>query len=231
MLSAKHVRDGFVTLEGAGLIAKQAFNKALERCKPVDGDVLIVSVGATTGRSAIVDSCPAFAIVRSVLLLKPLLPARFLLRWLQSPWGFSWMTQASGASAQPHLYIKDTKRMPIPIPPLAEIQEIVRRVERLFAFADQVDVRLVKAREQVDQLSPALLAKAFRGELVPTEADLARQEGRDYEPASVLLERVQQQHIRDEGGAVRPIRSGASTAATNNNRPARSRRRRASMTR
>jgi type I restriction enzyme S subunit len=32
-----------------------------------------------------------------------------------------------------------------------------------------------------------VLAKAFRGELVPTEAELAWQEKRDYEPAAVLL--------------------------------------------
>jgi type I restriction enzyme S subunit len=34
------------------------------------------------------------------------------------------------------------------------------------------------------------LAKSFRGELVPTEAELARREGRDYEPASALLNRI-----------------------------------------
>jgi type I restriction enzyme S subunit len=33
-------------------------------------------------------------------------------------------------------------------------------------------------------------SKAFRGELVPTEAALSRREGRDYEPASVRLERI-----------------------------------------
>lgn len=35
-----------------------------------------------------------------------------------------------------------------------------------------------------------MLAKAFRGELVPTEAELARREGRTYEPATDLLARV-----------------------------------------
>jgi hypothetical protein len=48
----------------------------------------------------------------------------------------------------------------------------------------------------VEKLMQAVLAKAFRGELVPTEAELARAEGRDYEPASALLER-----IRAERGA------------------------------
>ncbi|HEX9048779.1 MAG TPA: restriction endonuclease subunit S [Verrucomicrobiae bacterium] len=72
--------------------------------------------------------------------------------------------------------------VPISLPPLAEQQEIVRRVEALFALADQIEARFAKAKAQVDKLTPSLLAKAFRGELVPQDpAD---------EPADKLLERV-----------------------------------------
>jgi restriction endonuclease S subunit len=39
------------------------------------------------------------------------------------------MTNASGASAQAHLYISATKQMPVPIPPLDEQIEIVRIVD------------------------------------------------------------------------------------------------------
>jgi type I restriction enzyme, S subunit len=184
MLSAKHVRDGFVTLEGAGLISEKDFSKALQRCAPANGDILIVSVGATTGRSAIVEDRPPFAIVRSVLLLKPLMCSRFLLRWLQTPWCLDWMTQASGASAQPHLYIKDTKRMPVPFPPPIEQHEIVRRVDQLFSLADQIEARYERAREHVDNLKQSILAKAFRGELV--------QQDPNDEPATVLLERIRE---------------------------------------
>ncbi len=42
-----------------------------------------------------------------------------------------------------------------------ERQEIVRRVEGLFALADQLEVRLAKARGQVEKLTPALLACAW----------------------------------------------------------------------
>jgi type I restriction enzyme S subunit len=45
----------------------------------------------------------------------------------------------------------------------------------------------MQVTKRADKLTQAILAKAFRGELVPTEAELARKEGRDYEPASVLL--------------------------------------------
>jgi type I restriction enzyme S subunit len=64
----------------------------------------------------------------------------------------------------------------IPVPPALEQLEIVRRVEALFQVADQIEARYQKALGQVDKLTQSVLAKAFRGELVPTEAELARRD-------------------------------------------------------
>ena len=50
--------------------------------------------------------------------------------------------------------------------------------------------RAASALNRVESLTQAVLAKAFRGELVPTEAELARREKRTYEPASELLARL-----------------------------------------
>jgi len=65
-----------------------------------------------------------------------------------------------------------------------EQSEIVRRVEKLFAFADRLEERLSQAQAAVQKLTPALLAKAFRGELVPQDPN--------DEPASELLKRLQE---------------------------------------
>ena len=73
---------------------------------------------------------------------------------------------------------------------MPEQQEIVRRVEHLFALADRLEARFAEGRKRVDSISQAILAKAFRGELVPTEAELASREGRSYESASALLEQI-----------------------------------------
>ena len=78
----------------------------------------------------------------------------------------------------------------VPLPPLEEQKEIVRRVEELFQLADAIEKRLAAATQRAEKLTQAILAKAFRGELVPTEADLARKEGRAYEPAAELLQRI-----------------------------------------
>ena len=56
-------------------------------------------------------------------------------------------------------------RLPVPYPKLEEQTEIVRRVEQLFAYADTIEQQAKAAKERVDKLTQAILAKAFRGEL------------------------------------------------------------------
>ncbi|RLC26958.1 MAG: hypothetical protein DRH21_00635 [Deltaproteobacteria bacterium] len=76
----------------------------------------------------------------------------------------------------------------LPIPPLAEQQEIVRLVEAFFKIADQIEERYKKARTYVDKLTQSILAKAFRGELVPQDST--------DEPATELLKRIKEERSK-----------------------------------
>jgi hypothetical protein len=78
----------------------------------------------------------------------------------------------------------------VPFCPLLERQEIVRRVKKLFALVDPLEARFVKGQKRVDSIIQAILAKAFRGELVPTEFELAKGEGRSFESAEDLFEEI-----------------------------------------
>jgi type I restriction enzyme S subunit len=89
--------------------------------------------------------------------------------------------QVHGAT-RPRINLRQLRDFTISLPSPAEQIEIVRRVETLFAFADRLDARLTQARAAADRLTPALLAKAFRGELVPQDPD--------DEPAAELLKRL-----------------------------------------
>jgi type I restriction enzyme S subunit len=86
---------------------------------------------------------------------------------------------------QPNLNLAKVKGFPLPLPSMEEQTEIVRRVETLFAFANRIEARLQAAQTAADRLTPALLAKAFRGELVPQDPN--------DEPASELLKRLAEQ--------------------------------------
>ena len=102
----------------------------------------------------------------------------------------SHIDQFAPATAQKNINIEILNDVAVPLPPLQEQHEIVRRVEALFKLADTIEKRVAAATVRAKKLSQAILAKAFRGELVPTEAQLAHCEGRSYEPASALLARI-----------------------------------------
>jgi hypothetical protein len=63
-------------------------------------------------------------------------------------------------------------------------------LERLFALADNIERRYQNVIKKIDETRENILTKAFRGELVPTEAELARKEGRSHETAEELLVRI-----------------------------------------
>jgi hypothetical protein len=99
--------------------------------------------------------------------------------------------------------------MPIPLPSLTEQDEVIRRGTKLLALADAIERRVQAASARADRLPQAILSKAFSGELVPTEADLARAEGRAYETAEELLARVGREVENGAGNATgshRPTR-------------------------
>jgi len=118
------------------------------------------------------------------------LPA-FIEIFFQSPEARDRVTEKSKSSAgQQGVSGADIKAQHVALPPIEEQREIVRRVEALFKLADAIEKRVAMATVRTEKLTQSILAKAFRGELVPTEAELARREGRDYESASALLTRI-----------------------------------------
>jgi len=64
-----------------------------------------------------------------------------------------------------HLRVSDVESLTYPMCSLKEQSEIVRRVEELFAFADQIEQQVKNAQGRVNNLTQSILAKAFRGEL------------------------------------------------------------------
>ena len=91
-------------------------------------------------------------------------------------------------------------------PPIEEQLEIVKRVNSMMTLAERLDSKHKAGTAQVNKLIQSILAKAFRGELVPTEADLARREGRSYETAEELLARIK---IAQASSGARTRKKGA----------------------
>jgi type I restriction enzyme, S subunit len=158
------------------------------------GDLLVTITGANVTKAALLDREIGESYVsQHVALVRPVDPSigQFLYLWVVSPrHGRAKLLDDAYGAGKPGLNLDNIKETSLALPSLEEQQEIVRRVDALFKLADTIEVRVATATERAHKLTESILAKAFRGELVPTEAELARRECREYESASALLERI-----------------------------------------
>lgn len=79
---------------------------------------------------------------------------------------------------------------PVPYVGVDQQQRIVEALDSQLSRLDAAVTSLESAQQKLKAYRASVLKAAVEGRLVPTEAELARNEGRPYEPADVLLERI-----------------------------------------
>lgn len=153
-----------ISFDDLNYISLEDHQEYCKRTNPKKGDILISKDG-TLGVIRKVDVDFEFSIFVSVALVKPAYYAMsdYLEIVFQSPFVQKQMVGV-GTGLQ-HIHLTDLRKDMLPIPPSEEQAEIVRRVEQLFTYADSIEQQAKAAKARVDNLTQAILAKAFRGEL------------------------------------------------------------------
>ncbi len=180
-----------ILVEGVRRTTKEIADN-YKRSALIGGDVLL-SIRGTVGRVCRVPSELEGANVTqdtARISVHELLYADYVEIYLRCPSVKKILDRCTKGVAIRGVNIGDVRALQVAIPPLPEQHEIVRRVDALFALADRIEAEVAAARAKTGTMRQSILAQAFSGRLVPTEAELARREGRVYEPASVLLERI-----------------------------------------
>jgi type I restriction enzyme, S subunit len=119
-----------------------------------------------------------------------LLP-EFLNICLNSPAGRAWCNQVkTDGVSQSNINASKLKVFPVPVFSVEQQRAIVEAFNRTHVLITAAASRARRVEERVRNLRQSILQRAFAGELVPTEADLARRERRSYQCAQELLERI-----------------------------------------
>ena len=192
-IRAQNINSDFLNLDDIAFVRPPVSAEGL-RTKVRQHDILITITGANVTKSALVEELLEDAYVSQHVALVRLRDARlakFLFYFVVSPTdGRKQLQAAAYGQGKPGLNLDNIRDVLVDLPPLAEQQEIVRRVETLFALADQIEARYAKAKAYVEKLTQSILAKAFHGELVPQDPNDA--------PASILLESIRQTKSNDQ---------------------------------
>ena len=104
--------------------------------------------------------------------------------------GFLDLGSLDRSTAIPGLSRSDYNEVEVYVPPFAEQRRIVTEIEKHFTRLDAAETALKRVEANLKRYRASVLKAACEGKLVPTEAELAEAEGRDYEHAEQLLERI-----------------------------------------
>lgn len=182
-LRSLNIRENFVDLQKVVYIDEK-FHGELRKSEIRAGELVVVRTGAP-GTAAVVPetlgraNCSDLVIARLVPAMNP----HYAAFYMNSQFAKSAVRGMQVGVAQQHFNVGAMSQMPVPVAPEQEQPEIVRRIESAFNWLDRVAADHAAASKFLPKLDTAILAKAFRGELVPQD--------QNDEPASILLERIQ----------------------------------------
>ncbi|WP_417238102.1 restriction endonuclease subunit S [Bizionia sp.] len=169
--------------------------KILTRSQIFGGELLIVFVGAGTGNVAMVPFNQRYFLGPNIGMARPYfdLNSKYLELFLQSAFGKSLMMSAVKAVAQPSLSMGTIRQAPIAFPSLKEQHQIVSDIESRLSVCDKVEKDIADSLEKAQALRQSILKKAFEGTLLSAAEIKECKEHKEYEPASVLLERIREE--------------------------------------
>ena len=152
-------------------------------------------IGHGRGNSCIVDTEKVFSI-KNVGLFKffnEIHINRYCLHYYQSTLGLNLALKKSKGGAQPFIGLTELRNWPIPVCSPKEQHQIVQEIESRLSVCDKVEQSITESLEKAKALRQSILKKAFEGTLLSAEEIAACKAAADYEPASVLLERIKKE--------------------------------------
>lgn len=161
-LSVKDMSSGTLDFSDTRFISAEQHADLYRRCDPEAGDLLITKVG-TTGVPVIVDTDQPFSLFVSVALVKApwdLISVEYLRLLVDSPFVRKQSAEGTQGIGNKNLVLRTIGAFQIPLPPLAEQQRIVTKVDALLALCDALKARLTVAAQTRCHLADAIVERA-----------------------------------------------------------------------
>jgi type I restriction enzyme S subunit len=179
-IAPDNIESGTARLLPYRTVSEDGLISAKNRFYP--GQVLYSKIRPYLRKAVMVDFDGACSADMYPINVRPVLQPKYLLYWLISDDFARFTSLHEGRTVLPKINQKALNGTPFPLPPLDEQTETVRRVESAFNWLDRMAADHAAAAKLLPKLDAAILAKAFRGELVPQDPN--------DEPASALLARI-----------------------------------------
>jgi type I restriction enzyme, S subunit len=167
-LRTTNFRPGFLDLEFVRFVSQATYDDRIMRLEPLPGDVVYSREGGILGIACLIPAGLKACLGQRMMLFRMdtsiVLPEYFV-GVLNSKLILSEVKRLVGGAASPHLNIRDIRRFPIPLPPIAEQREIVRRLEAISADTRRLETLYEHKLAELASVKKSLFQMAFSGAL------------------------------------------------------------------
>ena len=159
-ISVVNITTGELNFENCKFVSEADACKFNKRCNPEKGDILYTKVGATYGRSAIVDTNKKFALYVSVCLIKPkkdLINSTFLNYTMRQPYVKLQADKTIKGIGVPDLHLIEIKNFKIILPPIDLQTKFAQIVEQI----DKQKFEFENSLKKLEELKKSLMQEYF----------------------------------------------------------------------
>tara|TARA_B100000378_G_scaffold275180_1_gene270750 strand:+ start:2276 stop:3784 length:1509 start_codon:yes stop_codon:yes gene_type:complete len=192
-ITAKNIKEGRIDLRNISYVTQEDHEAIFDRCDVKKGDVLYIKDGATTGRAAVNTLEEEFSLLSSVGVfrtIKSFINPKFLESFLNAQVTRNRMLSNIAGVAITRLTLVKLNNSMFSLCSVEEQHQIVQEIESRLSVCDAVEQNIQDSLEKAQALRQSILKKAFEGTLL-SDKEIAKCKAHpDYEPASVLLERI-----------------------------------------
>jgi type I restriction enzyme, S subunit len=166
-LKSTNIRPYQLDLSQQWYVTPQDFDHWNRRERPQPGD-LVLTREAPMGNVCVLPEAINVCLTQRLMLLRPsshVIDTRYLLHYLNTPQFRIQVLDLCRGLTTPHIRVQDAPTLRIPLAPLPEQQRIVAYLDGLQARVDEVKRLQAESAAELDALLPAVLDRAFKGEL------------------------------------------------------------------
>lgn len=166
-IAATQVKSDKIDWENCNYVDEKYHRELFIKAYPQKGELLVVNIGAGCGTPAIIDVDFEFSFKNTAILKfnqslisNKLLFYYFLLRKEQI------YAELTKGGLQPFLSLKILNEIDFPLPPIAEQNRIVQKIDELMQYCNELEASIKQSESQNEKLLQQVLREALRKEPV-----------------------------------------------------------------
>ncbi len=190
-LRSQNVKSGRIVWNDLAYVSEATYTAFMTRGIPQNGDILFTTE-APLGEVAPVPE-ERFSLAQRIMVLRPspkVWSPLFLMYQLMSPEVQARIRRKGTGSTVTGVASRNFKSLELRVAPIEDQRRIVTEIEKQFTRLEAGVAALRRVQANLKRYRAAVLKAACEGRLVPTEAELARTEGRPFESGQQLLARI-----------------------------------------